>query len=116
MTVGPDPEARARDEPQSPASGARREPSVVGGHAHDDVLRVELEDRANKHGHGHPHDGDHRAHGAGVTAAIRDLIRPHSHDSSTKIDSALESDARGVRALKISLGALLITGSCSSSS
>ena len=43
-------------------------------------------------------------------AAIRELIRPHSHDAATKIDTALESDARGVRALKLSLGALLVTG------
>lgn len=42
--------------------------------------------------------------------ALRDLIRPHSHDSATKVDTALESDARGVRALKITLVALLLTG------
>lgn len=60
--------------------------------------------------HHHPHDGHEHEHGSGVLAAIRDLIRPHSHDSATKIDSALESDSRGVRALKLSLVALLITG------
>jgi cation diffusion facilitator family transporter len=63
--------------------------------------------------HHHPHDDhDHKhdhEHGSGLSAAIRDLIRPHSHDSATKIDSALETDARGVRALKLSLVAMLIT-------
>jgi cation diffusion facilitator family transporter len=61
--------------------------------------------------HHHPHD-DHEhehKHGSGFLAAIRDLIRPHSHDSATKIDSALESDERGVRALKLSLVAMLMT-------
>ena len=64
--------------------------------------------------HHHPHDdqehGHEHEHGSGLLAAIRDLIRPHSHDSAAKIDSALESDSRGVRALKLSLVALLITG------
>src|SRR6266540_2718491 len=61
--------------------------------------------------HPRPHDDHAREHdhGAGRFAAIRDLIRPHSHDSVTKIDAALESDARGVRALKVSLVAMLIT-------
>src|SRR6266542_4000829 len=61
--------------------------------------------------HSRPHD-DHaheHDHGAGRFAAIRDLIRPHSHDSVTKLDAALESDARGVRALKVSLVAMLTT-------
>jgi len=63
-------------------------------------------------GHSHRHDqaeGGHE-HSSGLLAAVRDLVRPHSHDSATKIDTALESDGRGVRALKISLGALLLTG------
>jgi cation diffusion facilitator family transporter len=73
-------------------------------------------DEGGAHGpdHHHPHDdqehADDHEHGSGLLAAIRDLVRPHSHDSATKIDSALESDSRGVRALKLSLVALLITG------
>lgn len=57
----------------------------------------------------HEHEQAHE-HDSGVLAAVRDLIRPHSHDSASKIDSALETDSRGVRALKLSLVALLITG------
>jgi cation diffusion facilitator family transporter len=73
-------------------------------------------DESGAHGpdHHHPHDEHEHSHehenGSGLIAAIRDLVRPHSHDSATKIDSALESDSRGVRALKLSLVALLITG------
>jgi cation diffusion facilitator family transporter len=37
------------------------------------------------------------------------LFVPHSHDSSDSVDSALESSARGIRALKISLIALGVT-------
>lgn len=62
--------------------------------------------------HHHPpeeHDREHE-HGSGLLAAARDLIRPHSHDSASKIDPALETDSRGVRALKLSLVALLTTG------
>lgn len=43
-------------------------------------------------------------------ARLLDLVRPHSHDSASKVDTALETDARGIRALKISLIALLLTG------
>jgi cation diffusion facilitator family transporter len=85
----------------------------------DRALSTEEDDR---HDHGHDHDGpkhdhahaehegDDHAHGSGPLAAIRDLIRPHSHDSAARVDAALESDARGIRALKISLVALLATG------
>lgn len=60
--------------------------------------------------HHHPHDDHDHEHGSGLFAAIRDLIRPHSHDAASKIDTALETDARGIRALKLSLVALLTTG------
>jgi hypothetical protein len=56
-------------------------------HEHDGA-----QDHAREH-------GDEHEHGTGLLASIRDLVRPHSHDSVTKIDSALESDGRGVRAL-----------------
>jgi cation diffusion facilitator family transporter len=63
------------------------------------------EHNPGEHKHDHPHE-----HRSGALAAVLDLFRPHSHDSASKIDSALESDTRGVRALKVSLVALLITG------
>jgi cation diffusion facilitator family transporter len=37
------------------------------------------------------------------------LLRPHSHDSADKVDSALESSAIGIRALWISLVVLTVT-------
>ena len=63
----------------------------------------------HEHGPEHHHPHAQHDHGPGLLVALRDLVRPHSHDSAAKIDSALESDSRGVRALKISLVALLLT-------
>jgi len=39
------------------------------------------------------------------------VFRPHSHDAADSVDSALESSAEGIRALKISLIALGVTAS-----
>lgn len=38
------------------------------------------------------------------------VFRPHSHDPADSVDEALESSTRGIRALKISLVVLLVTG------
>ncbi|GAA3930589.1 cation diffusion facilitator family transporter [Actinomadura viridis] len=65
------------------------------GHRHD---------HAHPHGHGHPHDHDH-GHG-GLKRRLAHLLRPHSHDSGEKVDSALEASAEGMRALWISLAVL----------
>ncbi|MBW5424312.1 cation diffusion facilitator family transporter, partial [Streptomyces sp. BG9H] len=40
---------------------------------------------------------------------LRHLFTPHSHDSADKVDTALESSARGIRALWVSLGVLGLT-------
>ncbi len=53
--------------------------------------------------HGHVHD-----HG-GLRAAITEIFAPHSHDSADSLDSALESSAAGIRAVKISLVVLGVT-------
>lgn len=51
----------------------------------------------HQHAHDHPHGHEHR------------LFAPHSHDHADSVDDALESSARGIRAVKISLVALAIT-------
>lgn len=38
------------------------------------------------------------------------MFRPHSHDPADSVDEALESSTRGIRALKVSLVVLLVTG------
>jgi cation diffusion facilitator family transporter len=59
------------------------------------------------HGH-HDHDHDHE-HDHGRWSWLTDVLRPHSHDVADSIDSALESSARGIRAVKVSLVALALT-------
>lgn len=74
----------------------------AAGHEHE-------EEHGGEHEHGERDHGEHE-HATGPLAALRDLFRPHSHDSAAKVDAALTADARGVRALKVSLLALLLTG------
>ncbi|WP_034517105.1 cation diffusion facilitator family transporter [Actinomadura rifamycini] len=64
------------------------------------------EHEAHPHGvRAHRHD-----HGAGGRPARwRHRMAPHSHDPSDKVDTALESSARGIRALWISLAVLGVT-------
>ncbi|MEP7017390.1 MAG: cation diffusion facilitator family transporter [Actinomycetota bacterium] len=57
--------------------------------------------------HGHDHTG--HEHGSGVKGWARSLLQPHSHDAADSVDSALESSAEGIRAVKISLVALGVT-------
>lgn len=60
----------------------------------------------HSHDTGHDHGHDHRR---GVTAAVRELFIPHSHDAADSIDGALESSAAGIRAVKISFLVLMAT-------
>ncbi|MFF7163276.1 cation diffusion facilitator family transporter [Streptomyces sp. NPDC008086] len=78
-------------------------------------------EHAHHHGHGHRHAHDHphpdvRPHGhphphspAGLRHRLSHLLKPHSHETADKLDSALESSARGMRALWVSLAVLGIT-------
>lgn len=54
------------------------------------------------------HEHEHE-HGLGPIAAIRGLLRPHSHAAADSVDAQLESSSRGIWALKISLLGLLAT-------
>lgn len=64
--------------------------------------------RENHHGPDHPHDHPHD-HGHGFAGALRELFVPHSHDPADSIDGPLESNAAGIRAVKVSLFALAAT-------
>jgi len=63
-----------------------------------------MSSESNEHNHGHGHD-----HAAGVVGRIREFVGGHSHDAADKVDAQLESSARGIWALKISLLGLLAT-------
>ena len=60
-------------------------------------------------GHRHPgtQEGPHTR--APLRHRLAHLLRPHSHETADKLDSALESSARGMRALWVSLLVLGVT-------
>jgi len=61
-----------------------------------------------QHGHGHAHGHGH-GHGRSLWRQVKHAVTPHSHDSADIVDSSLEASARGMRALWISFGGLMIT-------
>ena len=92
---------------------ARGKDGALAHHEHP-VHDHKTGDPVNDHG-GHAHgehgdDGDHgHEHPGGLRGFIASVFRPHSHDSADSVDSALESHAEGIRAVKISLVVLLVT-------
>ncbi|MEV5874868.1 cation diffusion facilitator family transporter [Streptomyces sp. NPDC052101] len=64
--------------------------------------------RHEHHGHeaGHEPAHDARTPAAALRHRLAHLLTPHSHDSAYKLDPAMESSARGMRALWVSLGVL----------
>lgn len=63
---------------------------------------------ADAHGHNEHEHAEH-AHGTGLFSWLRNLYGDHSHTVADKIDDAMESNERGIWALKISLIGLSIT-------
>jgi cation diffusion facilitator family transporter len=84
---------------------------IAREHSHNEPHDQDHDDgddhRHGPHGHEHGYDRHHRHRG--FVAAVRDIFRPHSHDAADSIDEALESDERGLRAVKVSFVALMIT-------
>ena len=60
------------------------------------------------HEHGHDHGPEHEQE-HGRFAALKHIFTPHSHDAADSVDDALESSAKGIHAVKVSLAALMIT-------
>ncbi|WP_328745437.1 cation diffusion facilitator family transporter [Streptomyces sp. NBC_00285] len=67
--------------------------------------------RTHEHGHDHPHAHEHAQEHPrhGLRHRLTHALTPHSHESADKLDSALESSARGMRALWVSLAVLGVT-------
>ncbi len=59
--------------------------------------------------HGHGHDDAAHEHPSGLVGRLREFVAPHSHDAADSVDQALETSAKGIRALKISLAVLGVT-------
>ncbi|MGW1363750.1 cation diffusion facilitator family transporter [Streptomyces chartreusis] len=68
---------------------------------------------APSHEHPHhthaPHAHPHSPTGTGLRHRLTHILKPHSHETADKLDSALESSARGMRALWVSLAVLGVT-------
>jgi cation diffusion facilitator family transporter len=102
------------DEHEHEGGQEEREEEQVQQHDHDDEHHNHGSDHGRRHrhdhgdGHGHDHGSGH-GHATGVRSWVESVFRPHSHDSADSVDSALESSERGIRALKVSLVALLTT-------
>ncbi|MFJ8111458.1 cation diffusion facilitator family transporter [Streptomyces sp. NPDC096132] len=63
----------------------------------------------HEHHHGHGHEHPHPHPSTGLGHRVKHLLTPHSHESADKLDPALESSARGMRALWVSLAVLGVT-------
>jgi len=87
----------------APTPSRRQSADVPERHTH------RHHDYGPAHEHGHAAEGDHHEHGYGLLGWLRHALTPHSHDAADSIDSALESSARGIRAVKISLVGLGVT-------
>ncbi|MFF4274626.1 cation diffusion facilitator family transporter [Streptomyces sp. NPDC001536] len=61
---------------------------------------------SDRHHHEHAH---HHHAPSGLRHRLAHLFTPHSHETADKLDSALESSARGMRALWVSLAVLGVT-------
>jgi len=59
--------------------------------------------------HEHGHDPHEHEHGTSPVGWVQSLLKPHGHDAADSVDAQLESSARGIWALKISLLGLLAT-------
>ncbi|KUJ54088.1 cation diffusion facilitator family transporter [Streptomyces sp. NRRL F-5122] len=70
-------------------------------HEHEGHGHAHVHSRHPAHEHPHP-----RPRGLGLLPRLRHLLTPHSHETADKLDSALESSARGMRALWLSLAVL----------
>jgi cation diffusion facilitator family transporter len=76
----------------------RSEPTA----AHDD------DDHEHDHHHGSAAPHEHH-HEGGRLRLLGEVLVPHSHDAADSIDTALESNARGIRAVRNSFVVLLVT-------
>lgn len=62
-------------------------------------------DLGHAHGPGHEHDHEHASDGKmpALVHFLRSVVGAHRHSSEDAVDRALETSARGIRALKLSL-------------
>ncbi|WP_406166296.1 cation diffusion facilitator family transporter [Streptomyces sp. NBC_00996] len=99
----------AHEEPYEDGNGHRHPHSHEHPHGHQHGPdHPHDHDRPHQPRHGHAHAHSHPRPHAHTTlvSRLRHLLTPHSHETADKLDSALESSARGMRALWLSLTVL----------
>jgi len=89
-----------------PGAASYRTKFTEAAHGHDHGEHEGHDHGA--HGHSHGPDGHDHDHGKGLLGWFRGTFA-HSHAAADKIDETMESNERGIAALKISLVGLLIT-------
>jgi cation diffusion facilitator family transporter len=95
----------AHDHPHDPDHDHPHDADHGEAHPHG-----QAHDHGESHDHGHADDPDHaHDHPEGRLRRLVGVFVGHSHDPGNSLDDALTSDARGIRALKISLLVLGIT-------
>jgi cation diffusion facilitator family transporter len=62
---------------------------------------------AGSHDAGHEHEHEHSE--SGLTARLRHVLRPHSHEPADQVDATMEASAEGMRVLWITLAVLGVT-------
>lgn len=60
---------------------------------------------SHERGHEHPHEDEEK----GFLGQLRHYFKPHSHDSTDRIDNALKGSNEGIKAVKVSLFGLGLT-------
>ncbi|MFI1167342.1 cation diffusion facilitator family transporter [Streptomyces sp. NPDC020801] len=75
------------------------------GHGHEPHGNGQRHDASAERGHDHDHGRNAHAP-ASLRHRLAHLLTPHSHETADKLDAALESSARGIRALWVSLAVL----------
>jgi cation diffusion facilitator family transporter len=96
--------------------GHAHEPAHPHGHGHEQA-RGDGHGNGHAHGPGQGHTPGHRhddrpagahphAHAHRLAHRLGHLLTPHSHETADKLDSALETSARGMRALWVSFAVL----------
>lgn len=83
-------------------------PASQHAHPHDPADDGQPHDHDHDHDH-HGHDHHGHDHQRGPRGWLRDVVRPHSHDSVDRVDDALAASEVGIRAVVLSMLALLLT-------
>jgi Co/Zn/Cd efflux system component len=88
----------------------RRDPNVAVEQSQASIDEGQMTEHTHQmHGHEHDRSHDYDPAPGGRLRRLVEVIVGHSHDPGDSLDDALTSDARGIRALKLSLLLLGIT-------